>query len=373
VKTVETNILIIGGGVIGLSIARELHKRGITDITILERGRAGEEASWAAAGMLSPQIEAEMPDQFFEFCCRSRDMYPDFADELRYETDIDIDLERTGSIYLVFADEGAERILDRLRWQREAGFDVETMSDEEIAKSEPHLRAGIAFGVAFKNDWQVDNRKLLIALKRYAELNGIRIIEDSRVEWIDSGGKVHTTAGAFGAGNIVVATGAWTSLIKMGSQPFPIHVEPIRGQIVCLEAPPGTLSHVIYTGNGYLVPRLDGRILAGSTSEPAGFDKSTTGEAVAQLSNFANAMLPATPLKMLDAWAGLRPRSADEFPVIGPLDGVAGLIVATGHYRNGILLAPATAEMVADNLIESTAYPKAFSPSRFLKDAQTYV
>jgi glycine oxidase len=184
-------VLIIGGGIIGLSIARELHSRGLRKITLIEKGVCGEESSWAAAGMLGPQVEADVKDAFFDLCCESRDLYPDVAAALLNETDVDIELDRKGTLSLAFTEEDADELDKRFRWQRDAELDVEHLSAEEILKAEPHVSPAIQLGLFFKNDWQVENRKLLNALRRYAEMNGIKIMENTRVErLVTQGGRV---------------------------------------------------------------------------------------------------------------------------------------------------------------------------------------
>ncbi|HTH50550.1 MAG TPA: glycine oxidase ThiO [Pyrinomonadaceae bacterium] len=366
-----TDILIIGGGVIGLSIARELHRAGIRDITIVDKGTCGREASWAAAGMLSPQAETDGPGPFLDLCLRSRDLYPELAADLLNETGVDIELDQTGTIGLAFNDLEGQRLLHLVAWQRAAGLTVEYLLDEEIPKAEPLLPATVQMAARFPNDWQVDNRKLVEALRRYAELNGIRVVENTSIDSvIDDGGHVRGAkidTGEIHADATVIATGAWTPLIKLPAGVPPLDVKPVRGQIVCVEARPGTLVHVISTSRGYLVPRRDGRILVGSTSEDAGFDKSTTDEATAMLTRLADYLLPSTPLRVTDVWAGLRPSTPDGMPVIGAMPDVEGLIVATGHFRNGILLAPVTAEVVAKTIVDNVADEAcaSFSPKRF--------
>ncbi|HEV7700618.1 MAG TPA: glycine oxidase ThiO [Pyrinomonadaceae bacterium] len=376
-QTLTSEVLIVGGGVIGLAIARKLHRRGVNDITIIDKGTCGHEASWAAAGMLSPQAETDEAGPFLDLCLRSRDLYPQFADELLNEAGVDIELDRKGTLALAFDDDDGRRLLDRLHWQRDAGLDVETMSAEEIIKLEPNLSALIQFGVYFPNDWQVENRRLIEALRRYAEINGIRVLENTAVDRLivdDIRVIGATTANsAIHAGSTILATGAWTSLIKMGDAAMPVKIEPVRGQIVCLQSRPGLLEHVICTHRGYLVPRRDGRILAGSTSENVGFDASTTSEALTSLTEMVKKIVPAEPLEIIDHWGGLRPFAADGLPLLGGLSGLDGLMVATAHYRNGILLAPLTAAIVADKLIdgiEDTAFTT-FGLDRFSLAAST--
>ncbi|MFN0279320.1 MAG: glycine oxidase ThiO [Pyrinomonadaceae bacterium] len=365
-------VLIIGGGVIGLSIARELHKQGVKRITLLDKGRCGEEASWAAAGMLSPQTEADERTSFFDLCRASQDLYPDFADALLEETGVDVELDRAGTLYLAFTDEGVKEISRRFEWQREAGFSVEHLSAVEVLRAEPFVSTNVRESLFFPNDWQVENRKLIAALKCYAEINGIEIHEDTQVEnLVVEGGRVvraATNSQVFNADMTVIATGAWTSLIKLGDSDMPVKIEPVRGQIVAFQSETRLFQHVLCTGNGYIVPRRGGRILAGSTSENVGFDKSVTESVSRSLLKMAGEIVPGIiNLEIADRWAGLRPQASDGLPVLGPFSKIDGLFMATGHYRNGILLAPLTAKLVAENLVNSkdSDYFVTFGANRF--------
>ena len=368
----NSDILIIGGGVIGLSIARELHKKGVKRITLLEKGVVGQESSWAAAGMLGPQAEANGGGTFFNMTLESRDLYPAFAAELLDETDIDIELERSGTLYLGFTEDDAHELRKRHEWQQAAGLSVECLSAEDARKAEPFVSTDVREALFFRNDWQVENRKLLDALRRYAEINGIDIRENTTVEGlIVDGHKIigaETDDGKFLANKTVIATGAWTSLIKLGLADLPLKIEPVRGQIVVFRTAQRLFQHVIYSRRGYIIPRVDGRILAGSTSENASFDKSVTEAAATRLREIATEIAPSiSGLPIADQWAGLRPFAADGLPILGEIAGLDGLMIATAHYRNGILLAPLTAQIVADRIVNSTEcrYFTDFGPGRF--------
>ena len=185
---------------------------------------------------------------------------------------------------------------------------------------------------------------------------------------------IETSLGFVAAATVVLAAGAWTSLIDLsGVSLSSIRIEPVRGQMLCFQTSPQLFRHVLYTARGYLVPRRDGRVLAGSTLEHAGFDKSVTNEGAASIKSMASEISPALEhLPLIDSWAGFRPRAADDLPVLGPRQGIEGLIYATGHYRNGILLAPITGETIADLIVSGVA-PRAietFSPDRFVSEAQ---
>ena len=344
--------LIIGGGVIGLSIARSLHKTGVRHITVVDRSNCGTESSWAAGGMLGPQAEADEFGKFYKFCSDSRDLYPAFAAELLDETGIDIELDQTGTLYLALDDDDALALDHRLTIQRSAGLNVEYLSPADTRKAEPFISPDVRGSLYFKDDWQVDNRKLLSALLRYAELNGITVTENCTVEnLIVENGEVvgvSTANGVIGANETVLAGGAWSSMIAAPEVDPGFIMTPIRGQMICYRTAKQLFGHVIYSRRGYLVPRHDGRILAGSTSEKVGFTKGTTDEGIAMLRAMAEEIAPSlSGLERFDRWSGLRPMANDAFPVIERVKKFAGLTAATGHYRNGILLAPITADIVA--------------------------
>ena len=368
----NSDVLIIGGGVIGLSIARELHKKGLKKITLLEKGVCGEESSWAAAGMLGPQAEANAGGAFFDMTVESRGLYPDFASELLDETGIDIELDRAGTLYLAFTDDDVSEVHERFRWQRKAGLAVEHLSATDARKAEPFVSPDVRGALLFPDDWQVENRKLLTALRRYAEVNGIEIRENTPVErLIVENRKItgaETDGGTFLADKTVLATGAWTSLIKLGLTESPLKIEPVRGQIIAFRTAQRLFQRVIYSRRGYIVPRVDGRILAGSTSENVGFDKSVTGSAATRLREIALEIAPSiSSLAIAEQWAGLRPFAADGLPIIGEIAGIDALFIATAHYRNGILLAPLTAKIAAEKLTgdATSKYLFDFGPDRF--------
>lgn len=376
---INSDMLIIGGGVIGLSIAREMHRRGVKKITLIEKGVCGEESSWAAGGMLGPQAEADEGGAFFDFCSASRDLYPAFAAELLDETGIDIELDRSGTLYLAFTDDDVHEIGKRFEWQTRVGLRVERLSAAETLKAEPFVSPDVRESLFFPNDWQVENRKLLVALRKYAELNGIEIREGIEIKHLiyDSGGITGAASEteSFFAGTNILATGAWTSFIKLGDSDMPIKVKPIRGQMLCFQMAERQFRRVIYSRRGYIVPRVDGRILAGSTSEQVGFTKGVTDEATDALRNMAFEIAPSLDgLPVADAWSGLRPFAADGMPVFGSIAGFEGIFVATAHYRNGILLAPLTAKLAADALTSGSVDTrlKGFNPNRFRAAATSF-
>ena len=371
-KSVESaDVVVIGGGVIGLAVARALRLRGVGAVTLIERARPGAEASHAAAGMLAPQAEADGADAFFELACASRDLYPGFAAELLEETGTDIELERTGTLYLAFTEEDEHEVALRYDWQRRAGLRVEKLSAGEARRLEPCVSGEVRAALRFPLDVQVENRRLIAALSDSVVKRGVRLLTGTHVKSLvtergavrgveTSGGKIHAPV-------VVAAIGAWTSFLNSpGNELLPPSIEPVRGQMLCFETSPRLARHVIYSPRGYLVPRLDGRLLAGSTTERAGFEKRVTAAGVRAITAHALEIAPAlADLPPADSWAGLRPRADDEWPVIGASAEARGLFYATAHYRNGILLAPLTGLLVAEQITTGRPPAGAFSPERF--------
>lgn len=364
----SAEVVIVGGGVIGLTIARALALRGVKDVCLLERSQLGTEASFAAGGMLAPQAEANSRDDLFALLCQSRNLYPNFAAALKDETGVDIELDTTGTLYVAFTEHDQLEIDQRYEWQTRAGLPVERLTRDEARFIEPNVAPNLSGALRFPLDVQVENRRLVNALANSVTQLGVQVICGTNVESIESkGGRVkgvQTSAGLISCATVVMAAGAWTSLIDST-----VTVEPIRGQMVCLTARPQLTRHVIYSPRAYLIPRQDGRLLAGSTSEAAGFVKDVTVGGVTTILENALEISPAvSTLPLAGSWAGLRPRAADGLPVLGPCVEIDGLVFATGHYRNGILLAPITGELISRTIVEGVV-PDAltpFSPNRFL-------
>ena len=367
--------VIVGGGVIGLSIARTLARRGMGRVCLIERARPGAEASHAAAGMLAAQAEANCADAFLSLACASRDLYPAMASALLEETGVNIELERTGTLYLAFTEEDEGEITNRYEWQRSAGLHVEALTSDEARGLEPCISPDVRRALRFPLDAQVENRRLVAALSIAVERAGVHVLTSTNVESLmierERVTGVETSRGNIAASVVVLAGGAWTSFIRQ--QPTgdatPVRIEPVRGQMLCFEANPRPFAHVIYSPRGYVVPRLDGRLLAGSTTEHAGFDQSVTGGGIHTITRNAIEIAPiVSRLPLMDAWAGLRPRAvADELPVLGGSSETSGLYYATAHYRNGILLAPITGELIADEITSGVraSMLEAFTPDRF--------
>ncbi|HEV7744948.1 MAG TPA: glycine oxidase ThiO [Pyrinomonadaceae bacterium] len=369
----SADVIIIGGGVIGLAVARELALRGVPDVLLIERNSLGGESSRAAAGMLAPQAEANRAHEFFDLTCRSRDMYPAFAAALLAETGVDIELDTTGTLYLAFTDDDEAELERRYKWQSQAELPVEKLSATSVRQLEPAINKGVRAALKFPLDIQVENRRLLKALIAANEKLRVRLETGTTVNALrverDCVSGVETSRGFIATNSVVIAGGAWSSMLSAGDKALPdLRIKPVRGQMLCFEPNPALARHVIYSPRGYLVPRRDGRMLAGSTTEHAGFDKKVTTEGVHSIMTAAVEISPqVASLPLTDSWAGLRPRAADTLPVLGPCAEIAGVYYATGHYRNGILLAPVTGELIARAIVDRV-FPESlgiFSPDRF--------
>lgn len=369
------DVIIVGGGVIGLSVARELKKRDVERVLIVEKNEVcGAESSHAAAGILAPQAEADRADDFFNLCRQSRDLYPNFAAELLAETGVDIRLDQTGTLYLAFDETDLEEIENRFAWQKAADLPVEKISRDEVFELEPNVSEKVLAALRFPLDWQVENRDLIRALIESLQKQNVSLRCSTKVEKIlFENGKavgIFTDKGKMRAQNVIVASGAWSGAFS--EMPFDLRresvIKPIRGQMLSFAYREKPMRHIIYTARGYIVPRADNRVLIGATVEDAGFDKSVTGNGLLFLLQTAAEISPKLGnLTVSEIWAGLRPASADSLPIIGEFPEKSGLYFATGHYRNGILLAPLTARLIADKIIEGRDSPflQIFNLSRF--------
>jgi glycine oxidase len=393
----RADVAVVGGGVAGLSVARELGRRGLGVVLLESALVCGAGASGAAAGMLAPQAEADGADELFELLCASREMYPAFGEALVEETGIDIELDRTGTLYLSLTEEDEREVEKRFAWQTRAGLAVERLTAAAARALEPQISPRVRSALRFPRDWQVENRQLVRALKASAERFGGRVLTGIEAHGVYTvagrAAGVETSAGRFDAGAVVLAAGAWSSKLRKLSaegvgEEWPggmgeergteldedPRVEPVRGQMLCFRQPNSQaplVHHVVYSPRGYVVPRRDGRLLAGSTTERAGFDCRVTEEAAGSIMSHASEIAPVVAsLAPADSWAGLRPRAADGLPVLGESSEVENLFYATGYYRNGILLAPVSGEIIAGLVADgATGWPpralKAFAPARF--------
>lgn len=357
----QVDVAIIGGGVIGCAIAWRLGQAGLR-VAVIERGDVGEEATRAAGGMLAPLAEADEADEFFRLAVASRAMYAQFARDLRDASGIDVEYRTEGTLYLSLAEEDDPELDRRWRWQREAGLHVERLDHGCVLKLEPLLNQSLRWALKYPDDHQVNNRRLMAAVHLAAIKAGVEFrtqTEARRLLVESTGGRkrvrgLETTRGLIESGCLVIAAGSWSGLLGFAGDDSPpvLKVEPVRGQMVAVDMPTPPVDHVIYSRRGYLIPRLGGFLIAGSTTEMVGYDRRVTGGGLASIVAAAGEILPAFKgLAITETWAGLRPRTADEWPILGADPRIEGLVYATGHYRNGILLAPITAQALSELII----------------------
>ena len=355
---------MVGGGIIGLSIAREVAANGHS-VLLLERGETGEGASWAAAGMLAPQSEADQSGPFYELCAASQAMYRGWAGRLQQESGVDLEYVESGLLFLAPTEACLSALQQRTGWQRAAGLPLTALSEEETRELEPSITMPLAGALLMPNEHQVTPRRVAQALRAMCKVD-IRTSEEVH-EIMHDGRRVtgvRTDKGVIPASIVVLAAGAWTAQIQ-GLQPQ-IPVSPRKGQILSLGMPGRTFRHMVRWGRTYAVPRPNGELIVGATVEDVGFDRNLTPAGVGQLLNAVQEMSKdAARYPIHEMWTGLRPSTPDELPVLG-CGRLSGLIYATGHYRNGVLLAPITAAIVAD-LIEDRVPSislDAFTPMR---------
>jgi glycine oxidase len=365
-----TDVAVIGGGIMGCAVALRLAARGL-GVTVIERGIPGAEASSAAAGILGPQMEADAPGPLLDLGLRSRALYPALAAELRDATGIDIGYVKSGVLAVALDGAGAAELTARRAWQMARGLRVEPLTGEQLRALEPNVSPDVRGALRFPDDAQVNARELARAFSQAAARAGARFLQGRYVRRVLIAGGVAVGVELDGetldAGAVVVAAGSWSGLVEGAGVPATV-VRPARGQLVSIETRPPQLSHVLSVhGRGYLVPRPDGTVLAGSTVEMAGFRKEVTVGGLAQILGLASTLVPSlSDAPVTGSWSNFRPYTEDHLPVLG-LTRVRGLFLATGHFRNGILLAPATAEAVASLVATgSTDIDLApFSVSRF--------
>lgn len=368
-----SEIVVIGGGVIGLVIAWRLSHNGHR-VTVLERGQIGREASWAAAGMLAPHCELDQPDAFFELCQKSLEAYPAFISALKQETGYAIDYITNGTIFPALSDGDQQKLEIRYKRQKEAGLPVELLSAKASRRLEPNLSCHVQMALRYPADHQVENRDLIRALTQAIRQLGGIIHEGTAVKRILTDQSqvigVQADSVSWETRHIVNATGSWARYLDGVPNTVRPPIRPVHGQILSLATGDAwPFRHTIYSSKTYLVPRSNGRLLIGATVEESGFRKEVTVEGILQLFHGALRLAPALRSYPFEAtWSGLRPTTSDGLPILGPT-AVQGLYLATGHYRNGILLAPITGDLMAD-MIENQSIPslmKPFLPDRFYK------
>jgi glycine oxidase len=369
------DVAIVGGGVIGVSIAFELAADNLR-VVVLDRQQPGQEASWAAAGMLSPAPDSPRDISLAPLGNESLKLYPRFVAAIEEESGKPASYAREGAIELFLPPHG-----DTERDRRVVEYRLLELAAEEISLSAAREReksftpnAGAALWLP--EEATVEPRLLMGALLAAAQNRGVAIRSDCRVTGVicDQNRCLGVMAGGekIDAAHVIVAAGCFSAEIVNGAAYLArfLPTRPVRGQMVALRSDGFRLSRVLRSEHGYLVPRRDGRIVAGSTKEEAGFEKRVTAGGMRKVLDAAIELCPAlAAAEIVETWCGLRPGTPDDLPILGPT-GIEGLSIASGHYRNGILLAPITAKLMRDWIVDGSARSDvfdldAFSPLRF--------
>lgn len=378
-----TDVAIVGGGVVGAAVAYFAARRGMSCM-LLDKGAIGSGASNAASGLLSP---APGDGDYARLSDRSMALFHELAPRLRDESGVDIELDECGDLLLALSEEDVIALQGHLRQLTRLGAEASWLDSDDLRAKEPALSPAVAGAIFEPKACRVNNQRLSNALATAAALHGAEVRQGVEVTGIVQNGQsggggratgVTTSAGRLDAGNVVLAAGAWTGLMDRwvygerspSAAGMPM-VKPIRGVNLNLQPTGGGITSAIHGSWGVFVPRNDGSLIAGATVEDAGFDSRVTADAVHSILGLTCALMPTLRDADLNwALAGLRPGSADDSPVIGKMPGCDNVFVASGHFRNGIMLSLATGEAIADMLDgEPGARPErlaAFDPARFM-------
>jgi glycine oxidase len=365
-----SDVIIIGGGITGLGSARELAGRGLS-VTVLERHQPGREASWASAGMLAPQGELS-EGAFLRLCLESNRLYPEFRASVEAETGICCYHREAGTLALAFTDDDEAEFRHTYERQRADNLHVEWVSGAEARKFEPALSDKVRGGMYLPDDRHVENRLLVPALEQACRLRGVEIVSGAlATRIISENGRavgVDTILGSWYGSTIINAAGSWAASIEVPDASQRPPVFPVRGQMLALTPPrPDFLSRAVRTPRSYLVPRHDNRLFLGATMEHVGFDKRNTVWGFTKLLNGALELFPELEgCAVQEMWSGLRPGSKDNYPVLGKTS-LPGYILATGLFRNGLLLGAVMAQVIPDLVTtgETPELIQAFSIARF--------
>ena len=367
------DVCVVGGGIVGLALGRELALRG-RSVQVLESQRVGERsAANVAAGMLAPASEVDLSDsRLTEFALAAHAMYPEWCAALARESGLDAGFDATGTLIVALHHDHLA-LLERLyEFQRERGLTAERLSAASARDLEPCLAPGV-IGALRTEDTQVDPRRAMRALVAAIAAAGGVLEEGAEVSAIVRDGDTYALTVRHGeseatvhASQVVLAGGAWSARVALPAGLPSLPMRPVKGQVVRVRGE-RLIGHVVRTPDVYLVPRADGELVIGATMEEMGFDARSTAGMVEHLLREAQRVLPGiAELELTECGVGFRPALRDHLPAIGSLDG-AGLFVATGHFRNGVELAPITAQLLADVMCEGRTDPliAPFTPARF--------
>jgi len=359
------DLLIVGGGAIGLSLADCALRNGLR-VTLIDKGPLGQEASWAGAGMLTcrPRLNRNPGStDYHDLCLLSVKLHAQWSQRLLADTGIDIGYRVCGALELMFRSNDPAEYADLLEnivpGSNARGIPAIVLSQSEARNLEPALSVEVSGAVHFPGEAQVRNPRFLKALIKNVQRLGGELIENRAVADIDvTAGRVAGVKLVDGTvlhvGAVAVCAGAWTSqlarVVKLA--PASAKISPVRGQLLAYKLDPKIAARLLTAGNHYIVPRGDGVLLVGATHENVGFEKAATAEGEAELTQFGHRILPILKeSRPVQSWSGLRPGLKGRHPLLGAVPGVQGLFISAGHYRNGLTLAPASAELLVDTIL----------------------
>ena len=345
------DVVIVGGGIIGCAIAFFLAKSGVRPL-VLERGQVGGEASSGAAGMLTAQAHTDEPGPLLDLKLASRALYEGLAIELLDRTGLDIEYRRLGHVVPALTDEESEAVGRRVEWQRARGLPAVRLDAREARTLEPGLCPDVRGAGWFPEDHHVNNSAATQALAGATMRLGGQVHTDCAVVDLVGEGErvtgVRTTDETVSTGTVILCAGAWMQQFQ-GAAGIPLPIVPAKGQMVVARLEPPALRHVVYGTAAYAIPRPSGEHIMGSTVEFVGFDKRVTVEGMTGILQGITRLVPALhEAAMVTSWACLRPAAPDGLPLLGRVPSRPGLVIATGHFRNGILLAPITGKIIAE-------------------------
>lgn len=353
-------VIVVGAGIIGCTVAHELAAAGAR-VQVIDARRPGQGATRASAGILAPYIEGHHLSALQTLGGRSLGLFDAFIDRARRDSGHDVIYQRNGTFELAFSDADLDRLSAIAAHLGKEGVQARWIPPQAFEDHEPLANADAKGALLITPHGFVGVTSLTLAAAAAAERLGARFKVETgaiRIHHLPAGRVgVDTMASSWDADRVVLAAGSWSSQITVeGASPIP--VKPVRGQLIQLAVAPGAIQHVIWGPDGYLVPWPDGSILVGSTVEDVGFDENHTEEGVAKLRTAAVGLVPSLAnAPMTEVRTGLRPRGPDDLPILGPSTAVPGLIYATAHYRNGVMLAPLTAQLVSDLVFDRGADP----------------
>jgi len=350
----DRDCIVVGAGLLGMFTAYFLSRNGFS-VTLLEQRGVCQESSWAGGGILSPLIPWDYPDAVSELVQWSQRHYPVLAAELHNKSGIDPEWQQSG---LLMADTSLDSRIHR--WQARYPCRIEQVEAGQMQQLEPGLALATEPALLLPDVAQVRNPRLCQALAASLRTQGVAIHEHVRVGGLrlvlNAVSGVMTDQGEFLSDRVVVAAGAWSAVL-LGDFIPGVPVSPVRGQMIQFAASPGLLRHIVLANGRYLIPRRDGLVLAGSTLEYTGFVKNITREARDSLADFARQLLPGlNECEIVNHWAGLRPGKTDGIPIIGEHRKIKGLYLNTGHFRNGVVLAPASAQLLLDIMMGRASF-----------------